>query len=343
MSSASTGVILVTGGAGFIGSHAIDRLIRSGWKIIVVDDLSSGRMEYIAAQALSGHLFFVEADVADGLFVPLAPILKATGPIQAIVHLAAQTSVQRSISNPLHDARINHVGTLQVFEFARVQGVKKVVFISSAAIYGDDAPVPATESAPEMAISPYGVHKLSGEHIMKYYAKVHGVNGVALRLFNVYGSRQHPRSSYSGVISLFCSQSIMNSPMTIYGDGCQTRDFVHVSDVIDAIVAAIQYDAKPHSVFNIGSGSARRIIDVAEIIRSVCRSHSDIKHDLARAGDIRHSCADVSAASAALAYRPKVGIEQGLVETVSWIVEDGKSCAGTARADPLRGTDAEPV
>lgn len=189
--------VLVTGGAGFIGSHAVDRLVEEGCTVIVVDNLSSGRMENIAAHTGSGHLFFAEADISDGLFAPVAPILAETGSIQAIVHLAAQTCVQRSVSSPLTDARVNYMGTLQVFEFARLHGIKKVVFVSSAAIYGDGAPVPTSESAPELPISPYGVHKLAGEYIMKYYARIHGIVGVGLRLFNVYGSRQNPRSSYS--------------------------------------------------------------------------------------------------------------------------------------------------
>lgn len=324
-------VVLVTGGAGFIGSHTVDRLINDDYTVIVLDNISSGRMENLAEHKGNGRLFFVEADVADGLFVPLAPVLEAAGPIHAIVHLAAQTSVQRSVCCPLSDARINHLGTLQVFEFARLHGIKKVIFISSAAIYGDAAPVPTTEAAPEMPISPYGVHKLAGEYMMKYYARVHGILGVGLRLFNVYGSRQNPLSPYSGVISIFCKQSIANNPMTIYGDGQQTRDFVHVADVVEAIVAAIRCDVKDYGVFNIGSGSACAIRDVAEIIRSACRSCSEISRAPARASDIRHSCADVSAAGIALGFRPRVAIEAGLAETVAWFVAEAVSSRADAR------------
>ena len=306
-------------------------MINDDYTAIVIDNLSSGRIQNLAAHKRNGRLFFVEADVADGLFVPLATVLEAVGPIHVIVHLAAQTSVQLSICCPLSDARINHLGTLQVFEFARLHGVKKVIFISSAAIYGDAAPVPTTEAAPEMPISPYGVHKLAGEYIMKYYARVHGILGVGLRLFNVYGPRQNPRSPYSGVISVFCSQSIANNPMTIYGDGRQTRDFVHVSDVVEAIVAAIRCDAMGDRVFNIGSGSACAIRDVAEIIRSACRSCSEISSAPARAGDIRHSCADVSAAGTALGFRPRVVIEAGLADTVAWFVAEAASSADARR------------
>jgi UDP-glucose 4-epimerase len=277
-------------------------------------------MDNLVAHKGNSRLFFVEADIADGLFVPLAPVLEASGPIHAIVHLAAQTSVQRSICCPLSDARINHLGTLQVLEFARLHGIRKVVFISSAAVYGDAAPVPTTESAPGMPTSPYGVHKLSGEDIMKYYARVHEISGVGLRLFNVYGSRQNPRSPYSGVISVFCRQSIANNPMTIYGDGLQTRDFVHVSDVLEAIVAAIRCEARGYGVFNIGTGTSCAIRDVAKIIRSACRSRSEISWAPGRAGDIRHSCADISAAGDALGFQPRVSIETGLADTVAWFV-----------------------
>lgn len=346
MSGLGGDMVLVTGGAGFIGSHTVDRLMGDGYVVAVIDNLSSGRMKNLANHACNERFFFMEADIADGLFVPLAPVLKAAGSIDAIVHLAAQTSVQRSVNCPLNDARVNHFGTLQVFEFARLHGVKKVVFISSAAIYGDAAPVPTTEEAPETPISPYGVHKLAGEYIMKYYAHVHGILGVGLRLFNVYGSRQDSRSPYSGVISLFCSQSIANDPMTIYGDGRQTRDFVHVSDVVNAIIAAIRCDAEADGVFNIGSGNACTIRDVAEIIRSACDSRSEIRRAPARAGDIRHSCADVSAAGAALHFQPKVGIQAGLADTVAWFAAEVASSRGGHRRSYPRGvgvgTSAEP-
>lgn len=330
MSRYGEDVVLITGGAGFIGSHAVDRLIDDGCTVVVLDNLSSGRMKNIAPHAESGRLFFVEADISDGLFVPLAPILRVVGPIRSIVHLAAQTSVQRSISCPLADARVNHVGTFQVFEFARLHGVEKVLFISSAAIYGDNAPLPTTEGAPEMPISPYGVHKLAGEYIMKYYARVHGIPGFGFRLFNVYGARQDPRSPYSGVISAFCRQSIANDPLTIFGDGCQTRDFVHVSDVVEAIVAAICGDSAAGGVFNIGSGIASSIRDVAGIILRACRSRSEIRHAPPRIGDILHSCADVSAAGEAFGFRAKVGIEEGLVDTVAWYIDEEEPPRGEA-------------
>lgn len=318
MMTSFKGVVLVTGGAGFIGSHTVDRLMSDGYAVIVVDNLSTGRINHIVRHQESGRFFFVEADVADGLFAPLAPIIKNSGPIHSIVHLAAQTSVQRSVSCPLNDARINYIGTLQVFEFARLHGVKKVVFISSAAIYGNAAPVPTTETAPPMPISPYGVHKLAGEYLMKYYNRIHGISGVGLRLFNVYGPRQDPRNPYSGVISLFCRQSITNTPLTIFGDGSQTRDFVHVSDVAQAIVAALGSSPEAARIFNVGSGTACAIKEAAEIIRGTCNSRSEIKFAPARAGDVLHSCADVSAAGTALTFRPQVTIEAGLADTVAW-------------------------
>ena len=343
MSARVEGVVLVTGGAGFIGSHTVDRLIDDGYFVAVIDNLSSGRMNNLAAHVGSQRLFFVEADISDGLFVPLAPVLRTPGSIDAIVHFAAQTSVQRSISCPLSDARINHLGTLQVFEFARLHGVRKVVLISSAAIYGDAAPIPTTEDAPELPISPYGVHKLAGEYVMKYYARVHGILGVGLRLFNVYGSRQDPGSPYSGVISLFCSQAIANYPLTIYGDGRQTRDFVHVSDVVNAVIAAIRGDAEASGVFNVGSGNPCTIRDVADIIRTACHSRSVIKLAPPRAGDIRHSGADVSAAAAVLNFRPRISIEAGLPDTAAWFAADAASShADGGRAFPRFSGESTP-
>lgn len=312
------GAVLVTGGAGFIGSHTVDRLMSDGYAVIVVDNLSTGRINHIIRHQKSDRFFFVEGDVADGLFPPLSPIIKNSGPIRSIVHLAAQTSLQRSMNCPLNDARVNYIGTLQVFEFARAHGVKKVVFISSAAIYGNAAPIPTTEAAPPMPISPYGVHKLSGEYLMKYYNCIHGISGVGLRLFNVYGPRQDPRNSYSGVISLFCRQSITNTPLTIFGDGTQTRDFVHVSDVVEAIVAALESGPEATCIVNVGSGTACAIKEVAEFIRETCNSRSEIKYAPARGGDVLHSCADVSAAGTALKFRPQVMIEAGLADTAAW-------------------------
>jgi UDP-glucose 4-epimerase len=311
-------VVLITGGAGFIGSHAVDRLINDGYQVIVFDNLSTGRLENVAQHLANRRFFFVEADVSDGMFAPMMQFLGKTGPIHTIIHLAAQTSVLRSVGCPLNDARINYIGNLQVFEFARLVDVKKVVFISSSAIYGNPASVPTREDGPAMPVSPYGVHKLAGEYAMQYYSRVHGISCTALRLFNVYGPRQEPQSPYSGVVSRFCRQVLSNAPLTIFGNGMQTRDFVHVSDVVELIVAAMRCDGTVDGVFNGGTGIASTINDVAEIVRAACYSRSDVRYAPPRVGEIAHSCADVSAARHTLHYDPQVTIETGLAETVAW-------------------------
>ena len=200
--------VVVTGGAGFIGSHLVDELLHCGNRVIVIDNLSSGRIHNINRHLGTKQFHFIEADVCEGLFAPVLEVLHGTGPVDAIVHLAAQTSVVRSMRAPLEDARINHFGLLQALEFARYSSVKKFIYASSAAVYGDKISVPLKEMDSTSPKSPYGVHKLAGEHLLKVYAATLEMSWVALRFFNVYGPRQDPRNPYSGVISTFVHQAL---------------------------------------------------------------------------------------------------------------------------------------
>ena len=199
-------LVLVTGGAGFIGSHTVDRLVAGGHRVVVVDDLRTGKRANLAQHgaltfASGSPVELVVADLSHGLFAPLAAITAIHGPIERVIHLAAQVSVVHSLANPLLDLQVNYGGTVQVLEYARVSGVQKMVFASSAAVYGDTTVMPVREDAPCRPLSPYGVHKLASEHMMAAYAATHGLAVQPLRFFNVYGPRQDPSSPYSGVIS----------------------------------------------------------------------------------------------------------------------------------------------
>ena len=317
----------MTGGAGFIGSHTVDRLVADGHRVVVLDDLRTGKRSNLAqhAAASGGALTFasgapvelVIADVSHGLFAPLAAVTREHGSIERIVHLAAQVSVVHSLANPLLDLQVNYGGTVQVLEYARVSGVRKVVFASSAAVYGDTATVPVREDAPCRPLSPYGVHKLASELMLGAYASVHGVAAQPLRFFNVYGPRQDPSSPYSGVISIFADRARVGRTITIFGDGGQTRDFVFVGDVARAIVKAAFADGGDGSAMNVGTGRETTVRQLAETIVALSVGTSSIEHAPARAGEIIRSLADVDRARTILGFTAEVGLTEGLAATLS--------------------------
>lgn len=276
---------IVTGGAGFIGSHVVDALIERGDHVVVIDDFSTGKRANLEQHANSKQLEIVEHDVSTPLTIDAKPAL--------IVHLAAQVSVVNSIANPTFDMRVNYGGTLNVLEYARACSAKpKIVFASSAAIYGDVSEMPVAEETATRPLSPYGVHKLSSEHALAAYASTHGVRSAALRFFNVYGPRQDPSSPYSGVISIFSDRAKSGRPITIFGDGTQTRDFVYVGDVVRAILAAAA-SPEPFLVANVGTGSEITISELARAVVEQCGNKSTIEHAPPRAGEILKSRARV--------------------------------------------------
>jgi UDP-glucose 4-epimerase len=311
-------LVVVTGGAGFIGSHTVDRLLELGHRVVVLDDFSTGKRANLAHHARAAHgerLEIVECDVAHGIFAALAPVTARYGKVERIVHLAAQVSVVSSIANPLTDMETNYGGTLHVLEYARATGVKKVVLASSAAVYGDVAELPVAEETPTRPVSPYGMHKLASEHALDYYAAVHGVPTTVLRFFNVYGPRQDPSSPYSGVISIFSDRAKAGLPLTIFGDGTQTRDFVYVGDVVSAICAALA-DGNSRLIANVGTGSEITIAQLARTIVELCGSRSSIEHAPPRAGEILKSRAKVERLRAQLGVVAEVPLVEGLRRTL---------------------------
>ena len=308
-------LVAVTGGAGFIGSHTVDRLLAAGHRVVVLDDFRTGKRANLAHHAGSDRLDVVACDVSHGIFPALAPITARHGPVERIVHLAAQVSVVHSVQNPLVDMQVNYGGTLHVLEYARATGVQKVVFASSAAVYGEVATLPVDEDTPTRPVSPYGIDKLASEHALDYYAAVHGVPGTALRFFNVYGPRQDPSSPYSGVISIFADRARTGRTLTLFGDGGQTRDFVYVGDVVRAIVAALG-DGASRVVANVGTGGEITVLELARSIVELCGGKSAIEHAPARPGEILKSRARVDRLRDALGVVAETSLIDGLRETL---------------------------
>jgi len=310
--------VVVTGGAGFIGSHTVEQLLRQGCRVVVVDDFSSGKRANLAAVKDNERLTVIEADVSDGLWGCLASYVQKHGPVQRIIHLAAQTSVVRSVESPLHDLRANYTSTMNIADFARRSGAKRMVFASSAAIYGDVETVPVRESVPAAPLSPYGLHKLASEQCLRYHALVHNVPASVFRFFNVYGPRQDPNSPYTGVISIFINRSLQNLPLTIFGDGAQTRDFVFVGDIARMLAKAALSDRLGFSLANLGTGNATSVTQLAKEVVRLCNSTSTISYGPARAGEIKHSLAAIDQARELLDYAPEVALAEGLEQTVNW-------------------------
>ena len=310
-------LVAVTGGAGFIGSHVVDRLIERGARVVVLDDFSTGKRENLAHHTSGANLDVVTCDVSTGIFAALAPITKQHGPVERIVHLAAQVSVIASIASPLHDADVNYGGTLHVLEYARATGVAKVAFASSAAVYGDVSEFPVREDVRCAPVSPYGIHKLASEHALHYYSAIHGVAATPLRFFNVYGPRQDPSSPYSGVISIFAARAQAGRDLVIFGDGQQTRDFVYVGDVARIVVDAVFSPAADRVPLNVGTGTEITIDELARTVVDLCGGRSQIHHAEARPGEIVRSVAAVERAEQQLGFRARTALVDGLRATLS--------------------------
>lgn len=299
--------VLITGGAGFIGSHLAEALATET-QVTVLDNFSNSTPANVP-----DTVTVLEADVTDR-----ATLAAAVANADVIFHQAAQISVDKSIQAPFRSHEINVDATLTLLELAREHDVR-VVIASSCAIYGRPDEVPISETASLDPISPYGLEKLTVDHYARLYHDLYDVDTVALRYFNVYGPRQ-AAGDYSGVISVFLNQARNDEPLTIHGEGTQTRDFVHVSDVVQANLLAA---TTPHvgEAFNIGTGTPTRIVDLAHVIADVTSTSSEIVHTEPRAGDIDHSCADITKAREYLGYEPDITLEAGITDLVT-SVED---------------------
>lgn len=319
LANSAVPVVVVTGGAGFIGSHTVDALMTRGCQVIVVDNFSSGRIENLEHWRHHSRLDIVRSDVADGIFAPLTAITARTGPVSGIVHLAAQTAVQQSLLNPLADVRVNCIGTVQILEYARYMKVRNVVFASSAAVYGDGVAIPICETALTKPISPYGVNKLASEYFLCSYNHAYDIRSMAFRFFNVFGPRQDPNSYYSGVISIFARQAIAGETLTIFGDGQQTRDFVFVGDIARVLAESSLEANLDGGVINLGTGVETTIESLARQVITLTDSPSAICWRPRRSGDIYRSVADISRARETIGFRPTVALVDGLRQTLVWM------------------------
>jgi len=299
---------LITGGAGFIGSHLADALTGSH-EITILDNLSSGNIHNIRHLLDTDRCTFVE-----GTFTDEDLVLSLCEGIDGIFHLGALTSVQQSVEEPRRAHEVNIGGTLNLLMAAREQAVRKVVFASTAALYGNNPTFPKTETMLPEPLSPYAVSKLTGEYYCRIFSDLYGVKSACLRFFNVFGPRQDPHSDYAAVIPIFISRLLDGKPLTIFGDGKQTRDFIFVKDVVAANLRGMEGDAE--GVFNIARGERTSLNELASLLVDIVGSEAGIVYEAPRAGDVRHSMADVSKARDRLGFSPSYSIREGLEETV---------------------------
>ena len=302
---------VVTGGAGFIGSNTVDELVRRGHSVVVLDDLSSGKEENLAESR--NKISFIKGSITD-----LEAVRKAMPEADYVLHLAARTSVPRSIKDPLETNRTNVDGTLNVLVAARDAKVKRVVFAASSSAYGETPTLPKVETMEPEPISPYGVTKYVGELYAQTFGRVYGLENVSLRYFNIFGPRQDPASPYSGVLAKFCTAFLEETQPVIFGDGEQTRDFTYVDNAVSANLLACEAPNVSGKVFNIGVGGRFSLNQTVELLRSISGTQLEVKYDPPRDGDIRDSQADITQARELLGYDPQVEFEQGLRRTFEW-------------------------
>jgi UDP-glucose 4-epimerase len=305
------GPVLVTGGAGFIGSHVADRLVRDGCRVRVLDDFSTGRMENLDSQR--GHI-----EIQHGSITSVADVAAAVTGIDAIVHLAALPSVQRSVEEPLASHEVCATGTLNVLEAARKAGVRRVVYAASSSAYGDIAGTLRRESEPVAPLSPYAAAKLSGEHYCRCFTTVYGLETVRLRFFNIFGPRQDPKSPYSGVIALFIAAMLTGRAPRIDGDGRQSRDFTYVDNAVDAVIKALHAVPANGKVYNIGIGQSSSVLDLVRELNKILGTSIEPTFGPPRPGDVRHSQADITLARRDLGYEPTVSFAEGMERTVTF-------------------------
>lgn len=295
---------LVTGGAGFIGSHIVDRLLKDGHEVVVLDDFSTGHRSNLPEDA---SLLVVEGDISN-----VNTVNEYMEGIDWVFHKAAVASVPKTVNDPVGSSAVNYQGTLHLLEAARSNGVKRFVFASSAALYGDEPTLPKVETMCPVTLSPYAVDKLASESACCMYTKLYGLETVCLRYFNVYGPKQDPSSPYSGVISIFTDKLKKKEVPTIFGDGEQTRDFVFVSDVVEANMKAVMNKEGAGQYYNIATGNKISLNNLLKILSEIYNVDFNVNYGDVRKGDIKDSYAVVDKAKSVLQWNPSVDLKRGL-------------------------------
>lgn len=304
---------LVTGGAGFIGSHLVQALAARGDRVRVLDNLSTGKLENLTEARASGRVEFVQGDVTDP-----SVVAQACRGIDAILHEAAQVSVPQSVVDPLRSYAVNVNGTLSLLEAARQAGVRRFVFAASSAAYGNSVELPKVETMLPTPLSPYASGKVAAEHLLAVYGNCHGLKTVALRYFNIFGPRQADDSPYTGVIAIFAKALLAGRQATIYGDGAQTRDFTYVDNVVQANLLALDRDLPTGTTLNVGTGER---ISINQLYRAMCERLGmpcEPNYVDPRNADVLHSVASIDRARRVLGYEPRVDWQTGLARTVDW-------------------------
>jgi UDP-glucose 4-epimerase len=296
--------ILITGGAGFIGSHLVEQVLAAGGRVRVLDNLSTGKHANLPDDP---HVEFIEGDIRDS-----RTVRNAVQGVDAIVHLAAVASVQASVDDPLGTHASNFDGTLNLLDAARHAGVRRLVYASSAAIYGNTEQLPVEETFTPRPLTPYASDKLAGEHYLEFYSGRYGIDAVAFRFFNIYGPRQDPSSPYSGVISIIADRLARRAPMTIFGDGQQSRDFVYVGDLAKILWRAVTGPHKSFQVMNVGRGQSASLLEVLAAFESVAGTPLERVHAEPRHGDIRQSRAAVARLKSVFGEATPTALKEGL-------------------------------
>jgi UDP-glucose 4-epimerase len=309
---------LVTGGAGFIGSHTCERLLESGHEVVAADDLSTGKLANLAVCEQSPAFRFVEVDIVDEAFGQLVEQVRP----EVVIHLAAQMDVRKSVADPLADARVNVLGTVRTLDAVSRAGTSRVVFASSGGtVYGEPVHTPVPEDAPLRPLSPYGAAKVAGEAYVAAFAALYGFAHCSLALGNVFGPRQDPHGE-AGVVSIFASAMLRGQPTKIYGDGTAIRDYVHVHDVSAALVLAAEGRGDGHRL-NIGSGRGTSVRSLHTSLAAIAGADDAPVFMPARTGELQRIVLDVEAAGRTLGWSPSIGFDDGLKQTVDWVREGG--------------------
>jgi nucleoside-diphosphate-sugar epimerase len=307
-----SGIVLVTGGAGFIGSHIAAALAAKGARVRVIDDLSTGHAENL--EEIGGQMDFVRASLADE-----EATRRALEDVELVFHEAAIPSVPRSVDNPRETHMACVDGTFTLLSAARERGVRRVVYAASSSAYGDQPTLPKKEDMRPEPLSPYAVAKLVGEYYCQVFNRVYGLETVSLRYFNVFGPRQDPSSQYSGVISRFISTLLGNEQPVIFGDGEQSRDFTYVGNVIEANLRAAETTKGIGQIINIANGERTTLNELLDVLKNITgRTEVQAEYRPPRIGDVRHSLADITQARELLGYEPRMGLEEGLRLTMEW-------------------------